>query len=272
MGVPYAEVIGDPIAHSKSPIIHKFWLEKLGLDGDYRRAHVRADELQRYFETQRRDPDWRGCNVTIPHKEAVLEFLDESAAEAMSAGAVNAIVRDGERLVGLNTDVLALKPVLEPEAAEAALLELPVVLFGAGGAARAVLQAIRDVADIRVVIINRDVSKAETLLAAFGLQGEGIPLGSRVPPTGLVVNASSLGMIGFPPLPADLTDVSGALVYDLVYAPAQTELLRMARAKGLATLDGFTMLIQQARLTFQHFFRVAPPPGTEPELRELLTR
>jgi shikimate dehydrogenase len=271
MGIPYAEVIGDPIAHSKSPIIHKFWLEKLGLEGDYRRAHVREDELQSYLANRRVDTDWRGCNVTIPHKNAIVPFLDEIIGEAPGAGAVNTVLRNGDRLIGLNTDVLALRPDIEPEAGEAALLELPVVLLGAGGAARAVLQAIRDVEGLTVTMVNRDREKAEALLASFGLSGTTLPLGAKLPPTPLIVNATSLGMTGFPPLPMDSSHLSG-LVYDLVYAPPETELLRAARSKGLATLDGLHMLIRQARIAFEYFFSFSPPTGTESELRELLTR
>jgi shikimate dehydrogenase len=271
MGIPYAEVIGDPIAHSKSPIIHKFWLEKVGLAGDFRRTHVRLDELQAYLAARRADRDWRGCNVTIPHKNAILPLLDEVIGEAHGAGAVNTILRADDRLIGLNTDVVALKPDIEPAACQAALLENTVVLIGAGGAARAVLQAIREVEGLTVTIMNRDREKAESLLASFGLSGATLPLGARLPSASLIVNASSLGMTGFPSLPVDPADLTG-LVYDLVYAPPETELLRAARSKGLWTLDGLHMLIGQARIAFQYFFSFSPPAGTEPELRKMLTR
>src|SRR3954452_6232006 len=138
---PYAEVIGNPIAHSKSPAIHNFWLTRLGIEADYRATLV--TELADYFEARRGDPDWRGCNVTAPHKQNVIPFLDE----ASPIGAVNCIVRDGDRLVGLNTDVdgireaLGLSPSSPTKAGGGANLD-KVVLIGAGGAARAVAVAL----------------------------------------------------------------------------------------------------------------------------------
>jgi shikimate dehydrogenase len=269
MGAPYAEVIGDPIGHSRSPLIHNFWLEKLGRGGTYRSMRVALDELPTYFANRRADPGWRGCNVTMPHKQAVLPFLDDLMEEARDAGAVNTIVRAGKRLIGHNSDVLALRHDVAPAAQEAAALDLPMVLFGAGGAARAVLQAVRDVEGISVAIVNRDQAKAEALLASFGLPGTSLPLGAPLPATTLIVNASSLGMEGFPPLPVRRGDLSG-LVYDLVYAPPETGLLRLARSRGLATLDGLHMLIEQARFAFQYFFSFVPPTASDGELRELL--
>jgi shikimate dehydrogenase len=174
--------------------------------------------------------------------------------------------------MGFNTDFAALRPDLLPFTREAVLFETPVVLFGAGGAARAVLQVLTEEKDVEVALYNRDVAKGAALLAEFGVAGEARPLGAVLPQATLIVNASSLGMTGFPPLPADLSNQSSALVYDLVYDPIETDLLRRARARGLATLDGLHMLLGQARLAFTHFFSFSPPAGTENELRELLTR
>jgi shikimate dehydrogenase len=273
MGVPYAEVIGDPIAHSKSPLIHKFWLEKLGLEGDYRRERVTADELQSYFERRKTDRDWRGCNVTIPHKVAVLGLIDRVTDDVEGAGAVNAVLNEGGQLVGGNTDVVALRHDVPAWATEAALFEVPIILFGAGGAARAVLQSIRDVEGVQVVIVNRDTAKSERLLAEFGIAGRSLPMGTPLPGAWAIINASGLGMIGYPPLPVSESDISGQIfVYDLVYSPIETDLLKLARRRGCPTLDGLNMLIGQARAAFEWFFRVPPPPETEFELRELLTR
>src|SRR4051812_14114027 len=123
--MPYAEVIGDPIAHSKSPAIHSFWLKKLGLEGTYSATLV--TDLNAYFAARGGDPDWRGCNVTAPHKQAVIPFLDETSP----VGAVNCIMRDGGRLVGLNTDVDGLEEALSGADRSR------IVLIGAGGAAQA---------------------------------------------------------------------------------------------------------------------------------------
>ena len=102
---PYAEVIGDPIAHSKSPQIHRHWLQQTGLDGDYRATRVSREGLAGYFAERRADPDWRGCNVTIPHKENVAPLIDDVASDAAAIGAVNCVIREGDRLVGYNSDV-----------------------------------------------------------------------------------------------------------------------------------------------------------------------
>jgi shikimate dehydrogenase len=272
MSAPYAEVIGDPVSHSKSPLIHKFWLEKLGLDYDYRRTRIAAGELPAFVTARRDDCEWRGCNVTLPYKQAILPALDEIRGDAEGAGAVNTVVRREDRMIGLNTDVLALKPDILPAAEEGARMGLPVLLFGAGGAARAVAQVLRDIEGLEVLIFNRDVEKAAALLGEFRLNGRALPLGAPLPLAALIVNASSLGMAGFPPLPVDLSRAAAGLVYDLVYVPRETQLLRQAQSLGLPFLDGLHMLISQARLAFTHFFGFAPPEGPDEELRELLAR
>lgn len=272
MGTPYAEVIGDPVEHSKSPLIHRFWLEKLGIEGDYRATRVAPDALGDFLRARASDPDWRGCNITIPHKEAALSWAASLSPAAAEAGAVNTLVPVSGGLAGFNFDVDALAADVLPKAQEAASMEQAVIVIGAGGAARAVLQILRNVPTLDIAILNRNRARAETLLHDFALAGAALPLDARLPPAGLVVNASSLGMTGYPPLEIDLSPAGRPTVYDLVYAPIETDLLRQARQRGLATFDGLTMLIGQARLAFERFFRLPPPQGTEPELRELLTR
>jgi shikimate dehydrogenase len=272
MTVPYAEVIGDPIAHSKSPLIHKFWLEKLGLEADYRALRVTAGELPGYFERRRRDPDWRGCNVTIPHKESALSFADRLMPEPLAAGAVNTLARKPDGLIGYNTDMKALLTELAGYAREALLFEWPVVVIGAGGAARAVLAALKSEAEeVEVALFNRNVERGNSVLRELGLSGSCRALDAPLPATGLVVNASSLGMNGFPPLPPNLADVSSPVV-DLVYAPVRTDLVKAALARGFPALDGLSILIRQAALAFRHFFGDEAPFDSESELRELLAR
>jgi shikimate dehydrogenase len=136
---PYAEVIGDPIGHSKSPAIHGFWLGKLGLDADYRAVHVLSDGLADHFAERRQDAAWRGCNVTVPHKQAVIPFVDELSPLAGEVGAVNLITPQGSRLAADNSDVLGIINSLPPD-----LLAKPPIrmcLIGSGGAARAALAA-----------------------------------------------------------------------------------------------------------------------------------
>jgi shikimate dehydrogenase len=272
MGVPYAEVIGDPIAHSKSPLIHKFWLAKLGLEGDYRTARVGPGELHDYFSMRRRDPDWRGCNVTIPHKEMAVSFADRLMREPTLAGAVNTLARKPDGLIGYNTDMEALRSELAGYAREASLFEQPVAVIGAGGAARAVLAVLKaEEADVEVALFNRGVGRGSAVLRELGVRGSSRPLTCPLPATGLVVNASSLGMQGFPPLPPNLTAVASPVI-DLVYTPAETELVRAARARGHSAIDGLSVLIRQAAFAFRHLFGIEAPFDSEPELRERLTR
>lgn len=265
---PYAEVIGDPISHSKSPGIHGFWLEALGIDAEYRATHVRAHELAGYFASRRGDSAWRGCNITIPHKQAALDHVEDRGGLRGSIGAINTVIRaeDGA-LIGTNTDVGGFyAPIagMELEGAHAAVI-------GAGGAARAILYGLARVAIGRVTILNRNVLKAGALLGAFGIKGDAVPLGSPLPPVDLLVNASALGMAGHPPLDIDLTPLpEDAVVYDAVYAPLETDLLAQARARGLDTVDGLEMLVGQAALAFELFFGAEPPRDRDDELRARL--
>lgn len=265
---PYAEVIGDPIAHSKSPLIHKFWLEKLGIEGDYRATRVAPDELGAYFESRRGDPAWRGCNITLPHKIAALDFIEDRGGVRETIGAINLAFRDGEALVGTNTDAAGFYAPL----AGVDLAGKWVAVIGTGGAARAVLFALAKLDVDRVSIFSRSAFKPISLLSAFGLTGDAFPLGSRLPPVSLLVNASPLGMTGQPPLDIDLSALpDDAGVYDLVYAPLETPLLKQAHARGLETFDGLEMLIGQAALAFELLFGAAPPREHDDELRALLT-
>jgi len=265
----HAEVIGDPIAQSKSPIIHRFWLDRLGMEGDYRRALVPPDELANYLARARGEADWRGCNVTMPHKLAIMELVDDPGDVRGSIGAMNTVVRrsDGS-LIGTNTDAAGFWAPLDG----VDLAGAPVAVVGTGGAARAVLFALARVGCGEVTLIARNPLKAAALLAAFGLKGRTAPLDAPLPPAALLVNASSLGMAGQPPLDLDLSPLpEAALVYDLVYSPLETGLLAAARARGLETVDGVEMLVGQAAVAFELFFGAAPPRDGDQELRALLT-
>ena len=266
-GRSYAEVIGDPIAHSKSPLIHRHWLDKLGIDGDYRAVHVTAEALPAYVTARRDDPSWRGCNVTIPHKEAVLAHVSDPGGIRHSIGAANTLFRSGGELICTNTDAAGFfAPIADANLAGAA-----VVVVGAGGAARAVLFALAQIGVGSVTILNRNVLKASALLAHFGLKGRALPLDAELPPAVLLVNASSLGMKGQPSLDLDLSPLPDeAIVYDLVYAPIETALLAAAGARGLEVIDGLEMLIGQAAVAFELFFGAPPPDDPADELRALL--
>ncbi len=266
----YAEVIGDPIKHSKSPLIHGFWLKKQGMVADYRAHHVLADGLGEYFTERRDDPDWRGCNITIPHKIAALDFVSDPGGVRQSIGAINTVFR-GEKgeLVGTNTDAAGFfAPIAEDEWAHR-----DAIVIGAGGAARAILFALAQ-ADIgSVTILARSPLKAAALLSHFGLKGQVLKMDASLPPAELLVNSSPLGMTGQPPLEIDLSPLpENAVIYDIVYAPLETGLLSQAHRLGLDTVDGLDMLIGQAAFAFELFFGQAPPADCEDELRSLLLK
>ncbi len=268
MAKPYAEVIGDPISHSKSPKIHGFWLNALGIEAEYRATHVTPDALPVYFAERKRDPDWRGCNITVPHKIAALDHVEDREDVRTAIGATNTAFRDADgALVGTNTDAAGFAAPLKPYD----LAGKPVTVIGAGGAARAVLFALAEIGVGPVTLFNRNMEKGASLLSSFGLEGRALPIGEAVPPGFLVVNATSLGMTGQPPLNLDLSALPPeAVVYDIVYAPLETGLLAAARARGLATIDGLDMLIGQAAVAFERFFGVAPPRDRDGELRKIL--
>ncbi|MCB2047169.1 MAG: shikimate dehydrogenase [Novosphingobium sp.] len=273
-GRPYAEVIGDPISHSKSPLIHNFWLEKLGIDAEYRACHVKPDDLPDYFASRRKDPDWRGCNVTIPHKQAVIASIDRLSDAAERVGAVNTVWRDSDgRLHGTNTDVDGIAEATGRSAVG------KIVVIGAGGAARAAFALLATMPEADATVLARSPEKAERACSECGLfartltfaAGSGAFEGAC-----LVINATQLGMTGQEAMPRFVLDeIEGmtpdGLVFDMVYAPLETELLRHARQNGLAVSDGLVMLVGQAATAFEKFFGQSPPRDLDDELRRILT-
>ncbi len=269
MTTSYAEVIGDPISHSKSPLIHRFWLEKLAIDGDYRTCRLTTDALGPYLAERRDDTEWRGCNVTVPHKLAIMDLVDDPGDVRGSIGAMNTILRnpDGE-VIGTNTDAAGFFAPL----ADAPLDGAPVAVVGTGGAAHAVLFALSHTGVGSVTLLARNPLKGAALLTRFGLKGNVQSLAAPLPPVALLVNATQLGMAGELPLELDLAPLPDeAIVYDLVYAPLLTPLLAAADARGLTTIDGLDMLVGQAALAFELFFGKAAPRDHDDELRALLT-
>ena len=284
-GQAYAEVIGDPIAQSKSPAIHGYWLGKLGIAADYRAAHVRSEGLAGYLAERRADHHWRGCNVTMPHKQAVMPHLDRLDPLAGRIGAVNTIVRSADgALTGFNTDAGGFLEPLRDLLEGKHLFRMARVL-GTGGAARAIVAALA-AENVVIVLAGRDPAKARALLAELDPAGEhhAVDLAHFAEPTDfafddragcfdLIVNASPLGMTGQPPLAFDLSHAPPrSVVYDIVTHPADTPLLQAARAAGLRTVDGLSMLIGQAAVAFEKFFG-QPPPRDDGDagLRALLT-
>jgi len=279
---PYAEVIGDPIAQSKSPAIHNYWLGKLRIDAEYRACHVRTEELADYFRERNADDNWRGCNVTMPHKQAVIQLLDSLEPAAARIGAVNTIVMRDYCLIGDNTDGVGF---MEPlRAFDTAQTYKFASLIGAGGAARAIADAIGE-AGFRLISYSRNPAKADREIGHYirdkdlfcdiasltELSGRQIP--SHPDRLDVLVNASPLGMAGYPPLDVAVGGlVPDTIVYDIVTSPAETPLLRAARSAGFRTIDGLSMLIGQAAMAFEKFFGQPPPrEDGDRELRALLT-
>ncbi|WP_421836488.1 shikimate dehydrogenase [Novosphingobium sp.] len=282
MSRAYAEVIGDPIIQSKSPKIHGFWLEELGIDADYRASHVRTDQLADFLGARRADPAWRGCNVTMPHKQAVMPFLDRLDPLAAAVGAVNTIIPEHGQLVGYNTDVPGFLEPLLPMLGRTHYFRMARVI-GTGGAARAIVKGLAD-EKLVIVLAGRSPEKARALLDELDPAGEhhAIDLAHFADATDfafddrencldLVVNASSLGMTGQPPLVFDMSHAPpGSIFYDIVTSPLETPFLKAARAAGFRTIDGLSMLIGQADHAFRRFFGAIPSRARDAELRKAL--
>lgn len=255
-----AGVAGWPVAHSRSPRLHNHWIARHGLDAAYVPLAIPP---QRFAECVRALAacGFRGMNVTIPHKEAAFALCDTLTARARRAGAVNTLVfRDGA-VEGDCTDgagFLASLGGFDPRAG-------PAVLLGAGGAARAIAAALLDAGCPRVTLVNRTAARAEALAAALG----GPVAVAAAPPladAALLVNTTSLGMAGQPPLEIDLSPLPAtALVADIVYVPRETPLLRAAAARGLRRVGGLGMLLHQAVPGFAAWFGVTPEVDAEVE-------
>lgn len=270
-----AGVFGWPAAHSKSPRIHRFWLQKLGMDGDYSRFAVEPGQLETAVRAIAA-MGLSGVNVTAPHKVAIIPLLDELATEARQVGAVNLVVRRDGRLIGHNTDV---EGVLEALPQRCLPMGGIACLIGSGGAARAALAAFHRRQVARVLMVARNPVKGMALLREFGLAGEVRPLFDAAPAmlkADVIVNASSLGMADGEPMPRELlaalrTPLDNVTAFDMVYAPLETAFLATAREQELQLVDGLTMLIGQAATAFEALFGAQPPRGHDAELRALLT-
>lgn len=259
---PRAFVIGHPIAQSRSPLLHGYWLQTLGLAGSYERQDVAPEKLAAFIVALRQD-GWAGCNVTVPHKQAVMAFLDEVSPAARAIGAVNTIWRDGERLLGDNTDSFGFLANLDERAPGWDEASKQAVVLGAGGAARAVLFALLS-RGFTIALTNRTFERAQELEIAFGSKVKAYDA-TQVPgllsSCDVLVNTTALGMVGKPNLSVDLTPLKpSALVHDIVYVPLRTELLIQAEARGHRTVDGLGMLIHQAIPGFERWFGVRPLP------------
>ncbi len=256
-GAIFAEIIGDPVEQSRSPLIHGFWLTRLGIAAGYRRTPVRREELAGFLAARRADPLWRGCNVTMPLKLDALMLADEVSDGAAQAGACNTLVPRNGRIVAANTDIDAVAIVVSRLARDRPTRA--VTLLGTGGAARAVLVALTRMGMRRIAIHARNAAESRSLAVQFGLDLQPAALDAPVRTDGLI-NATPLGMSGSPPLELDLSGMpEGGWVFDLVTSPNPTPLVVQAERRGLAASGGLPMLVEQAALAFPLFFGPRPP-------------
>lgn len=268
--VPLAAVLGDPIAHSKSPKLHGFWLKKYDIAGHYVPLHARAEDLEAILRLLPK-LGFVGANVTIPHKEAVLGYADIVTDRARAIGAANTLTfsKSGE-IIADNTDGLGFISNIQQTIPEFQSRSGPAVIFGAGGAAKAVISALLDDGAPEIHVLNRNLTRAENLRGQFGarIHPSGFDtLPKLLPHCHLLVNTTSLGMTGQPPLDVDLRNLnSDAVVNDIVYSPLKTALLQQAEDFGMRVVDGLGMLLHQAAPGFAQWF------GKMPEIDDDLRR
>jgi shikimate dehydrogenase len=257
----HACVIGWPIKQSRSPLIHGHWLKIYGIAGRYDRVEVPPGEAAAFVRSLE-SRGLEGCNVTAPHKQAVFEAADWRDPSAEAVGAANTVWREGTKVCVANTDTYGFMTHLGQSAPGWDERDAPVAVFGAGGAARAIVYGFLDAGVGRIRLINRTPERAEALVAHFGSRVESHAWSDRsraVADAGVVVNTTTLGMIGNAPLDLDLSTIDrNAVVADIVYVPLETPLLAGARARGHRTVDGLGMLLHQAVPGFARWFGVRP--------------
>ena len=260
--IPLACVIGHPVAHSRSPLLHGHWLRKFGLPGHYIPMDVAPGDLREVIRTLPR-MGFVGANVTIPHKEAVMELADLVSDRAILIGAANTLIfRSDGRIHADNTDGYGFIENLRQGAPDWDPSSAPAIVLGAGGAARAVVVSLLDAGVPEIIITNRTRNRADKLHEDFGNRlrvVEWVQAGNRIEDAGLVVNTTSLGMTGKPELRVPLDGLHrGQVVTDLVYAPLRTRLLSVAEQAGCTTVDGLGMLLHQAVPGFERWFGIRP--------------
>ncbi len=266
-------VVGDPIAHSLSPLLHNTWIKTLAINAVYESKHVKSDMFFQSTKDLFANSDFVGMNITLPHKGAALKRADIASEEAQLAGAANLLVRKGGQLYADNTDIAGFcSPLLESRR-PAEWKNKKIVIIGAGGAARAALIGALKLNPGAIILVNRTDERAKTLADQFGHQVKAVSWSKREDAllnVALLVNASAAGMRGADPLDISLRRLeTDALVYDLIYTPLKTNLLLEAERKGLLVLGGLDMLIAQARPSFEAFFG-RPPPRDNAVKRVLL--
>lgn len=273
-GIPLAAVIGHPIAHSRSPRLHGYWLRRYGINGHYVPMDVAPENLAEVIGAMRK-MGFKGANVTIPHKETVLRLVDTLTDSAKAIGAVNTLVfKDDGTVAGDNTDGYGFIENLRQGAPDWQGDSGPALVLGAGGAARAIVFSLLEAGVPKVMIANRTKDRAEKLREDFGVAVEVIDWSdaeSAMAEAATLVNTTALGMTGKAPLTLSLDAISKeTVVTDIVYTPLKTDLLRQTEIAGCRTVDGLGMLLHQAVPGFEAWF--GKRPEVDAELREEVLR
>ena len=270
--IPLAGVVGDPIAHSKSPRLHGHWLKRYGIEGQYVPLHVPESDLETVIRALPK-MGFVGINVTIPHKISVMSLADQVSDRAILIGAANTLTfRPDGKILADNTDGHGFMANLKDHAPEWDPKSGPVAVFGAGGAARAVIVALADAGVPEIFLSNRTRPKAEALKAEFGTRVQvvdWVQAGNMLEDAKAVVNTTSLGMVGKLELRVPLDGMKeGTIVNDLVYTPLETPLLKHAKDNGCLAVDGLGMLLHQAAPGFERWF--GQTPTVDDELRRVV--
>lgn len=263
-----AGVCGWPIHHSLSPVLHSYWLQKMGIGGAYVHFAVRPDTAIRAFQSLKRT-SITGVNVTLPLKRLAFEAADEVTPDAKRLGVANCLYKRGEKLIAHNTDLEGFAAPLLKHFGAHAVMSVPATIIGAGGAAQAVIGALLSLNCPEIRVTSRTDSRAEALVSDINVPSlYMVPWEQRqssFQTTGLIINASAGGMSGKPPLDVSLTSCEpDTFIYDLIYTPRETALLAQAKRLGLPSLGGLEMLIAQARPSFKFFFGQRPPNDLDP--------
>lgn len=263
-----AFVCGHPIKHSKSPAIHGYWLRKYGLDGSYERIDVKPEKLGVFLDRMK-SSGFVGGNATIPHKEAVFGYVSHKDEAALAIGAANTLWFENDELVAGNTDAYGFSANLDDQIPQWRNAKRAMI-FGAGGASRAIVYALLDAGIEHIDLVNRTLERAVGLAEDFGPKVKPMnwqTAASAIELADLLVNSTSLGMEGQPDFPSILGRAGPeALAADIVYIPLETPFLRMAKKRGLKTSDGLGMLLHQAVPGFEKWFGIKP--DVDQELRE----
>ena len=254
-------VIGWPIEHSRSPIIHGHWLKTYGIDGAYTKEALKPEDLEKFLRSLEAN-GLAGCNVTVPHKEAAFRLADVRHASANAVGAANTLWHDQGKLIAANTDTYGYMTYLASRYPDWQVADAPVSVLGAGGAARAIVYGFLQAGVSEVRLFNRSAPRASELARLFGPRVKVLEWDKRSEGSAescVVVNTTTLGMKGEGDTGVDVTALNPlCIVSDIVYVPLETALLARARTLGLRTLDGLGMLLHQAVPGFETWFGVTP--------------